>query len=74
MLATQNGPAMERALANNKKAKVITLPNLNHLFQNANSGSPSEYGQITETVDPAALKLMGDWVADVTGAGHGAGH
>jgi uncharacterized protein len=35
---------------------------LNHLFQQAKTGSPSEYGNIEETINAAALKLMGDWV------------
>ncbi|MDT9600581.1 alpha/beta hydrolase family protein [Sphingosinicella rhizophila] len=73
VLASQNGPAMKAAFAGNPRAKVIELPNLNHLFQNATSGSPMEYGTITETMDPAALKLMGDWIVEVTGAGANAG-
>jgi pimeloyl-ACP methyl ester carboxylesterase len=74
VLATQNGPAMEAAFAGNPKAKVMTLPGLNHLFQNASSGSPMEYGTITETIDPAALKLMCDWVVEVTQAGSHTAH
>ena len=42
---------------------VKTLPNLNHLFQNAGTGAPSEYGKIEESFSPEALGLVGDWIA-----------
>ncbi|WEK37872.1 MAG: alpha/beta fold hydrolase [Candidatus Pseudobacter hemicellulosilyticus] len=48
--------------AGNKKAKVIDLPGLNHLFQQASTGSVQEYGQLEETVNPAALQLVSDWI------------
>jgi hypothetical protein len=38
------------------------LPGLNHLFQKAKTGVPAEYFSSEETIDPAALKLMGDWI------------
>ena len=38
------------------------VPGLNHLFQDATTGSPTEYGQIEETLSPVALKTMGDWI------------
>lgn len=68
VLASQNEPPMKAAFANNPRAKVMVLPGLNHLFQNTTTGSPAEYGTLTETIDPKALKLMGDWIVDVTGA------
>lgn len=39
----------------NKKATVMLFPNLNHLFQNCNTGLPSEYGEISETFSPDVL-------------------
>ncbi len=42
---------------------VKELPGLNHLFQTATTGSPSEYARIEETFSPAALTLIGDWIA-----------
>jgi pimeloyl-ACP methyl ester carboxylesterase len=42
---------------------LTELPNLNHLFQNCTTGSPTEYGDIEETIAPVALKTMGDWIA-----------
>jgi len=38
------------------------LPGLNHLFQTAGTGLPSEYGVIEETFSPTALQLIGDWI------------
>jgi pimeloyl-ACP methyl ester carboxylesterase len=62
----QNIPALKRALAGNPKAKVMELPGLNHLFQTVKTGSVAEYGTLEETIAPAALKVMGDWVVEVT--------
>jgi len=55
------GP-MRVALQGNPRATVVELPGLNHLFQIAKRGAMEEYGEIEETVAPAALKLIGDWV------------
>jgi uncharacterized protein len=58
--AKQNLPAIEAALkqAGNRDFRVVELPGLNHLFQNARTGSPSEYAGIAETVSPQVLELM----------------
>jgi fermentation-respiration switch protein FrsA (DUF1100 family) len=61
--------AIDQALkdAGNKDYKIVTLPNLNHLFQTTKTGAPSEYAEIEETIAPIALQTMGDWiVAHVT--------
>ena len=47
----------------------VLLPKLNHLFQTSNTGAPSEYGQIEETLAPIALQTMGDWIVAHT-SGH----
>jgi len=47
----------------NRDATVRVMPRLNHLFQTAKTGAPSEYGRIEETISPAALKVIGDWIA-----------
>ena len=41
---------------------VETLPGLNHLFQPAQSGHPSEYAQIETTISTIALQRIGDWI------------
>ncbi|HEY9721860.1 MAG TPA: alpha/beta fold hydrolase [Oscillatoriaceae cyanobacterium] len=45
---------------------TVVLPGLNHLLQTANTGLPQEYGTITETIAPAALELVADWLARTT--------
>ncbi len=49
----------------NKNFDVKELPELNHLFQTAKTGSPSEYGKIEETISPIALQTMGDWILKI---------
>lgn len=51
----------------NPDATVRTLDGLNHLFQTAETGVPSEYGRIEETFDPAALDAIGDWIDEHVG-------
>ena len=62
--AQQNLPAIEEALkaGGNKDFTVTKLAGLNHLFQKAKTGSPAEYGQIQETIAPAALDAIGEWI------------
>lgn len=58
-----NLPPIRAALANNPDATVRELPGLNHLLQTASAGQPEGYGAIEETMAPAALALIVDWVA-----------
>lgn len=55
--APQNLPAIEKALkkAGNKKYIIKELPNLNHLFQEAGTGSAAEYPIIQQTLSPLLL-------------------
>jgi pimeloyl-ACP methyl ester carboxylesterase len=46
----------------NKDADVRELPELNHLFQHAYSGTPAEYAAIEETFSPEALQIISDWL------------
>jgi uncharacterized protein len=59
-----NLPMLQKAFEDggNNQADVRQLPELNHLFQHAYSGSPTEYAAIDETFSPEALKMIGDWV------------
>lgn len=65
--AEENLKAIEAALkaGGNKQYAVMKLPNLNHLFQNAETGSPTEYAKIEETISPVALKIIGDWILEI---------
>ena len=64
----ENLRGIEEALkiAGNKNFKTVELPGLNHLFQNSKTGSPNEYGEIEETFSPDALKIIGEWIRDIT--------
>jgi uncharacterized protein len=46
----------------NKDYAIVSLPQLNHLFQTSKTGVPMEYGDIEETISPVALKTMSDWI------------
>ena len=48
--------------AGNKDFEVIELPDLNHLFQHAYSGSPAEYAAIEETISPELLQILSEWI------------
>jgi hypothetical protein len=60
----QNLPPIEAALkaGGNKDFTIKELPGLNHLFQKCQTGALSEYRQIEETFNEAALALVGDWI------------
>jgi uncharacterized protein len=60
----QNLPAIRAALeaGGNKKFEVVELPGLNHLFQTATTGAPSEYSTIEETMSPVALEKISSWI------------
>jgi pimeloyl-ACP methyl ester carboxylesterase len=62
---------IEQALreGGNKDFTVKQLPHLNHLFQTCTTGSLAEYAKIDETVCPAVLELIADWIAKRTGTG-----
>jgi pimeloyl-ACP methyl ester carboxylesterase len=60
----ENLSAIEAALreAGNRDFRTLELPGLNHLFQSATTGSPTEYAQIEETMSPAALNEVSTWI------------
>jgi len=59
-----NLPMLQKAFSDggNKQADVRELPELNHFFQHAYSGSPTEYAAIDETFSPEAMKIIWDWL------------
>lgn len=65
--AKENLWEIEKALkkGGNKNFEIVELPGLNHLFQTAKTGSPSEYSKITETFSPKALKIIIEWINKV---------
>ena len=64
--AEVNLDAIEAALkeGGNKQFTVKELPGLNHLFQEAETGSPSEYAQIEQTIAPQAMEIMSEWILE----------
>jgi pimeloyl-ACP methyl ester carboxylesterase len=62
--AKENLSGIDSALksAGNKDYRVVELPNLNHLFQTATTGAPSEYATIEETIAPQVLELITSWI------------
>ena len=46
----------------NNQLTIKEYPNLNHLFQECDTGSPAEYTVIEQTFSPEALKDLGDWI------------
>ena len=59
-----NLPKIAQALrdAGNEHGRVLELPGLNHLFQNATTGSISEYAAIEETIAPIVLEEITAWI------------
>jgi fermentation-respiration switch protein FrsA (DUF1100 family) len=64
----ENLPAIEAALeaGGNRDYRIVPMPGLNHLFQTAPTGNPSEYEALTETFAPAALDLLTTWITTHT--------
>jgi len=62
----ENLSAIEEALkaGGNQNYSIKELPGLNHLFQTAQTGAPSEYAKVEETISPAVLKLIGNWILE----------
>ncbi len=64
VLPEVNAPPMREA-AKSAKSEQITVevvPGVNHLFQTARTGSPQEYSQIEETIAPAVLSRISEWL------------
>lgn len=64
--AKANLPLLQKAFHDSMNTQVETreLPDLNHLFQHAYTGTPAEYAAIEETFSPEALALIADWAKD----------
>ncbi len=60
----ENLAAIKNALhkGGNKNVTTKELPNLNHLFQECETGAPAEYGTIEQTFAPIALEEIKNWI------------
>lgn len=65
--ANENLKAIEEALkaGGNEQYTIKEIPGLNHLFQTAETGAPSKYIKIEETISPVVLQMIGDWILNV---------
>lgn len=62
--AKENLSAIKTAFerSGNKQLNLLSLPKLNHLFQESETGAVSEYGKIEQTISPLVLKEIKDWI------------
>jgi pimeloyl-ACP methyl ester carboxylesterase len=67
--AAEEAPAMEAALeaAGNADHEVVTLPEANHLFQAADTGTVAEYSTLADTFTPDLLPTIVEWLSRHTG-------
>ncbi|MEA3495565.1 MAG: alpha/beta fold hydrolase [Bacteroidota bacterium] len=49
----------------NKNLTIKKFEGLNHLFQTSESGLPSEYGKIEETISVGVLEYLGEWIGEL---------
>lgn len=64
--ADENLAGIQAALraGGNRDVTVEKLPGLNHLFQTARTGAPSEYNEIEETMSPAVMERVAGWILE----------
>ena len=67
VIASQNLPAYEKIIADYGKTNLTLreLPDLNHLFQHCETGSPNEYFEIEETISPDVLEMIAGFVKGI---------
>ena len=64
----ENLELIEKAMkeGGNENYRTAELKGLNHLFQEAETGSPNEYAKIEQTISPIALNIISDWIKEIT--------
>ncbi len=62
--ATENLEAIKNALESggNKQFSIKKFDGLNHLFQECETGLPTEYAQIEQTISPVVLSEISNWI------------
>ena len=65
VVAEPNLQGIDAALkaGGNTRARIKEFPGLNHLFQESDTGLPTEYGTIQQTLAPAVLQEIQDWLS-----------
>lgn len=59
----QDGIRKALVKGNNKDYLVKMLPNLNHLFQECETGNMDEYSKIEQTIAPFVLEEIAEWIS-----------
>lgn len=64
--AEMNSVPLTEALkqAGNRDYEVVVLPDANHLFQSAVTGSPLEYAQLATELTPDLLPTLSEWLLE----------
>lgn len=65
VISKLNLPAIEKALQKNVKSLVKEYSFLNHMFQHCQTGLPTEYNVIEETISLEVLKDIAEWIKNV---------
>lgn len=58
----ENLEGIAKGLSHNQKVTIKEYPNLNHMFQKAETGMPAEYGEIETTIEPIVLEDIVKWL------------
>ncbi|MBQ8958337.1 MAG: alpha/beta fold hydrolase [Bacteroidales bacterium] len=68
VLASQNLTSYEKIITEHGKTNLTLreMPDLNHLFQHCETGSPNEYATIDETISPEVLELIVEFVKSIS--------
>lgn len=56
---------MQQLLQFNHYSTIKTFPDLNHLFQTSETGAPSEYQLIEETISPVFMEYVQQWIKNI---------
>lgn len=67
VISSQNLSAIRQLLPKSKKNLIKEYPALNHLFQHCDTGLPTEYSSIEETISPEVLDDMVKWIKQCFG-------
>lgn len=64
--ACENLEGIRKALeeAGNQEVTIKALSGLNHLFQESQTGAMTEYALIEQTISPAVLQLLSNWIKE----------
>jgi len=65
LLQVQNAIGQALIKGKNENYKIVELENLNHLFQECETGKIDEYKKIEQTFSPIALNEISTWILNL---------